>query len=261
MKNKNNWNIISSKYHKSVDISFDEVHYGPCGFGENKYKLLGSVREKMIVELGCGGGQNSIALAKQGANVIGIDYSSTQIQNAKSNAKKHSVSVDFFEFDLNKKIPIESDKIDIIISSFLIEYIRDIKSFTKEINRILKTGGICVICDLHPFLSPHDIINIHQSFRFSETDYFSETRINFDWRFEDGSKYEFERFHRPLGAYLSSFKDANLSLESIIEPRVFDDIEKNATPYYDEYIMSQYKFWKRQPYSIIFKLKKYDDSL
>lgn len=44
-------------------ISLEDVHYGPLSAGESELKLLGNVRGKDILEIGCGGGQNAIVLS------------------------------------------------------------------------------------------------------------------------------------------------------------------------------------------------------
>ncbi|MFX1286438.1 MAG: class I SAM-dependent methyltransferase [Promethearchaeota archaeon] len=63
--------------------------------GEKELGLLGNVKGKRILELGCGGGQNSIVLAKWGAKVIGLDISEIQLECANILAKKEGVRVDW----------------------------------------------------------------------------------------------------------------------------------------------------------------------
>jgi 2-polyprenyl-3-methyl-5-hydroxy-6-metoxy-1,4-benzoquinol methylase len=46
--------------------------------------------------LGCGRGRNSIALAKRGYHVTGIDLSKKAIQKAKSNAKEINLKTSIF---------------------------------------------------------------------------------------------------------------------------------------------------------------------
>ena len=51
----------------------DTFTYGPDGPTERELRLLGDVSGKRLLELGCGTGAVSIALAQQGAVVIGVD--------------------------------------------------------------------------------------------------------------------------------------------------------------------------------------------
>ncbi|GAH11994.1 unnamed protein product, partial [marine sediment metagenome] len=81
---REHWNMDALKYQKREKISTDHVHYGPNCPYEKDLNLLGDVQGKKIVELGCGGGQCSIALTKRGAICTGIDLSDEQIKYAKN---------------------------------------------------------------------------------------------------------------------------------------------------------------------------------
>ncbi|HSR35450.1 MAG TPA: hypothetical protein VLY63_33190, partial [Anaerolineae bacterium] len=66
-RNRQSWDTISANYQAHTRISTDDVHYGPLAPGERELGLLGNILGKHILEIGCGGGQNSIALTKWGA--------------------------------------------------------------------------------------------------------------------------------------------------------------------------------------------------
>lgn len=61
------------------------------------------ITAKKILDIGCGTGQNSIWLAKNGFKVTGADFSNTAIKMAKENAKKANVEVTFIENDFLKE--------------------------------------------------------------------------------------------------------------------------------------------------------------
>jgi len=79
MSAKKGWNIISRSYQEETRISLEDVHYGPISPGESELKLLGKVKDKDALEIGCGGGQNAIVLSKWGARSMGLDISEEQI--------------------------------------------------------------------------------------------------------------------------------------------------------------------------------------
>ncbi|MEM3731409.1 MAG: hypothetical protein QW667_05295 [Candidatus Bathyarchaeia archaeon] len=72
---KNGWNKISHEYQKKMKIPVDDVYWGDFVATESQLKVLGNVKGKRILEIGCGGAQNSIALSKWGAEAFGIDFS------------------------------------------------------------------------------------------------------------------------------------------------------------------------------------------
>src|SRR3954454_7562086 len=74
-----------------ADLSLDVVHYGPDIPTEADLRLLGNLHGKRVLELGCGGGPISVAMAKQGARVLAIDSSAEQIQHARRLAEREEV--------------------------------------------------------------------------------------------------------------------------------------------------------------------------
>ncbi len=57
------WSVNSERYQKQSKIPID-IHYGPGSPNEEHFKLLGNLKGKKILELGCGGAQCGIAMAK-----------------------------------------------------------------------------------------------------------------------------------------------------------------------------------------------------
>ncbi|MBQ5347523.1 MAG: methyltransferase domain-containing protein, partial [Ruminococcus sp.] len=61
------WNGLSAEYQGMMRISPCDFHYGPQVPGDSRLRLLPPLRRGMrVLELGCGGGQNSIFLAGKG---------------------------------------------------------------------------------------------------------------------------------------------------------------------------------------------------
>ena len=114
MSARKGWNTIANDYRSSIRISLDDVHYGPISPGEKELKLLGEVEGKDILEIGCGGGQNAIALAKWGANSVGLDISEEQIKLAKTLASEQSVEVSFHVGNMENMTMFSDESFDII---------------------------------------------------------------------------------------------------------------------------------------------------
>ena len=66
---------MSPSYQADSRIALDDVHYAPFAPGERFYRLMGDVSGKRILELACGGAQNSVALSRWGADVVALDFS------------------------------------------------------------------------------------------------------------------------------------------------------------------------------------------
>ncbi len=70
---KNWWEQHGRSFQEKCPIPID-ILYGIGSPNEQELGLIGSVVGKRILEIGCGGAQTSIAFAKMGAFVTGVEY-------------------------------------------------------------------------------------------------------------------------------------------------------------------------------------------
>lgn len=132
---------ISQKYDKiakryAIQI-YDNFWNNLLEFGPTvrEIKKL-NLKDKNVLDLGCGTGRYTKVLKNQGANVCGIDNSKGMIKLAKTYLK----DVEFKVGDgCNTKY--KSSFFDIVFSGLVLEYL-DRGKFFKEMKRILKKGGI-----------------------------------------------------------------------------------------------------------------------
>jgi len=83
--------------------------------------LVGNPAQKKILEVGTGPGFYAIEIAKNGGEVTGLDFSSGMLENARDNAQKESVNIDFIEGDI---LTTSIDKkFDTTFATGVIEYI------------------------------------------------------------------------------------------------------------------------------------------
>ena len=121
-----------------------------CGAPVNYAKL----REgETVVDLGSGAGIDVFLSAnrvKESGKVIGIDMTDEMLEKAKKAAKDNGyMNVEFRKGDIEKRIPVEDNSVDVVISNCVINLTIDKVSTFKEIYRILKHGqGRMVISDL-----------------------------------------------------------------------------------------------------------------
>lgn len=106
-----------------------------------------------VVDLGSGAGIDVFLSSKQvgpRGRVIGIDMTDEMLARARRNAKKGGyTNVEFRKGDIEKRIPVDENSIDVVISNCVINLtINKVNAF-QEIYRILKDGGgRMVISDL-----------------------------------------------------------------------------------------------------------------
>ncbi len=106
--------------------------------------------ESFAVDLGCGSGQVTLALAKRCRTVVGVDVSEEMIALLLENAEREGVSnVD------GRAVPIErlglpESSVDLVVSNYALHHLRDRDKQTavNEAFKWLRPGGMLVIGDM-----------------------------------------------------------------------------------------------------------------
>jgi arsenite methyltransferase len=107
---------------------------------------------EVVVDLGSGAGIDVFLSANRVGKVgkvIGIDMTDEMLEKARKNAKDHGyANVEFRKGDIEKRIPVENDSADLVISNCVINLTTNKVDAFKEVHRVLKRGGRMVISDL-----------------------------------------------------------------------------------------------------------------
>jgi ubiquinone/menaquinone biosynthesis C-methylase UbiE len=103
---------------------------------------------RLLLNIGCGGGRESIALASRGYKIIGIDLLPSMVSNARQNALKLNMEINFLAmnaFDLG--FSNESFAGVLMLSQVLafIPFRKNRIHALKEVYRILKPGGKLIL--------------------------------------------------------------------------------------------------------------------
>lgn len=248
---------MSDEYQTETLISLEDVHYSPLCPGEKELGILGNVSGKDILELACGGAQNSIALSKWGAHVTAIDFSDRQLSKAKELTIQERAYVELVLGDIEYLSMFKDSKFDIIISSFGWEFITNLKLCLLECSRILKKGGLLIIGTVHPLAA---FEWNQQSKNLMVTNYFNPpVEI---W--EDTTAYQGHKgmtFFRTIEEMFDLITTSGFTIESIKEPYPYpipemNCLEKRTIPYTSHKWEKLYERLSKVPFAIIYKARK-----
>lgn len=103
---------------------------------------VADVRDRSVLDSGCGGGRYSAAWRLLGANpVVGVDISPININDAARRAELAKLeSISFKEGNV-LDLPVDSNEFDIVFSNGVLHHTTDWKKGIAELMRVLKPGG------------------------------------------------------------------------------------------------------------------------
>ncbi|MGN6712470.1 class I SAM-dependent methyltransferase [Anaerocolumna jejuensis] len=113
-------------------------------------KQLGNVSGKTILDLGCGEGGYSRALAKKYAVVTAVDCSENAIKYCVSKAKEEQLKITYHVRNSNDLYDIADGTFDIVLASMMLMDCEDFEGTIKEITRVLKPSGKLFASVCHP---------------------------------------------------------------------------------------------------------------
>ncbi|MDH4212327.1 MAG: class I SAM-dependent methyltransferase [Candidatus Thorarchaeota archaeon] len=107
--------------------------------------LLNEPEKKRVLDIACGSGRHSVALAAQGAEVVGFDMSRTMIEAAQKHAEENRVKPTFIVADMVDIDSIVEGYFDLIFvlgnSLALLHDIDSVRSLVETIYQRLNDGG------------------------------------------------------------------------------------------------------------------------
>jgi len=119
---------------------------------ERELQLLGPVRGRSTLEVGCGAGRWSVALARAGAIPVGLDLSSRQLEKARRVASIARVRVRWVRGDA-ERLPFRPGAFDIVFADWGAFTFCDPRRAVPEAARVLRPGGRLVFATSSPFRS------------------------------------------------------------------------------------------------------------
>lgn len=103
-----------------------------------------------VLDVGCGGGVYGIAMAKQGAKVIGLDLAKEAIEFATRWARQEKVSFKGIVGDA-EKLPFKNQSFDLVFFGALLHHLPDCSVALAEAKRVLKKNGRLVLAEPNGF--------------------------------------------------------------------------------------------------------------
>jgi SAM-dependent methyltransferase len=143
------WDADSDEYQAA---HYDALDRAPKAWGafripESELCVLDGVRTRAVLELGCGAAQWSAALARDGAHVVGLDLSGSQL----SYARETDRAIPLVQAS-GEQLPFVAAGFDVVFCDHGALSFCDPEAIIPEVARVLRSGGQLAFCATHPLL-------------------------------------------------------------------------------------------------------------
>lgn len=210
--------------------------------------MMPSLKNKKILDLGCGDGNMSTYFMENGAKkVVGIDISKNMIEVANKNNKYPNAEYYTLKMENISKL---KEKFDIVYSSLAFHYVKDYNKLLKDINRLLKVNGVLIYSQESPvntaiIIDKSKIDNkivLNDKTYYLLSDYGNETERNVFWNDVVVTKY-----HRTYCTIVNSLQHNKFKIIDIKDSYETEEAKK---------ICDKYKNQNNKPYFTFVKARK-----
>lgn len=115
--------------------------------------LLGDLSGKRLVHLQCNAGQDSLCLARRGADVTGVDLSDEAIDFARALSARAGIPARFLRSELLSWMAQTDERFDVAFTSYgTTGWLPDLGAWARGVRRVLRPGGVLVYVEFHPLV-------------------------------------------------------------------------------------------------------------
>ncbi len=184
--------------------------WGVWQLPESELRVLGDVRERDVLELGCGAAQWSIALAASGARVTGLDLSARQLEHARALMAQAGVEFPLVHASA-EATPFADASFDIVFCDHGAMTFADPLRTVPEVARVLRSGGLLAFSMNTPILDLAWPPDAEHPGELLQADYWNLHSID-----HPGEPIEFQL---PYGRWIRLFREHGFLVEDLLELR------------------------------------------
>ncbi len=145
------WNRATANHnaHKGDQAAFLRAG-GETLFAE-ELGLLGELASRRVLHIQCNSGQDSLCLARRGAEVVGVDFSDEAIRFARQLSTDSGIVARFELGEAISWMASTDERFDLVFASYgVTTWIEDLAAWARGVFRVLRPGGRFVYLEFHP---------------------------------------------------------------------------------------------------------------
>ena len=226
--NRANWDDRAAAHAASVDYNVSDFATDPGYLSEVvrfDRPLLGDISGLRGVHLQCHIGTDTVSLARLGATMTGLDFSSKSLAEARALSAAAGVSVDFIEAEVyDAPEVLGAEQFDLVYTGIgALNWLPDIARWGRTVAALLKPGGRFFMREGHPVLwsleweRADDLLVLHEPyFETADGTVYDEpgTYVDTDVVFEHNTTHE---WNHGLGEIVTALLEAGLTITGLKE--------------------------------------------
>jgi SAM-dependent methyltransferase len=178
---------------------------------EHEHEELGDVAGKTVLHLQCNNGLETLSLAREGANAVGIDISAESLRCARELAAETGIDAEFVQCNVYDVPGVIDRSFDVVYTSRgVLVWLPDLESWADVVARSLADGGVFYLFEGHPVADVFD-----DEFEMDGS-YFDASPRRYD-EAGFGADQEHYRTQHTLGEVVSALVAAGLRIEFVHE--------------------------------------------
>jgi SAM-dependent methyltransferase len=112
---------------------------------------VGQVQGRSMLHLQCHFGLDSLAWARRGAHVTGVDFSSKAVERGRRLAEQLKIDARFVCSDVTTLPEVLDERFDIVYTTLgVLQWLPDLDRWAEIVARFLEPGGLFYLAEYHP---------------------------------------------------------------------------------------------------------------
>jgi SAM-dependent methyltransferase len=178
--------------------------------------LLGEVRGREILDLGCGEGHVSRRLARAGAKVTAVDPTARLLQLAEGAERRQPLGIRYRRGSAERLTGLPDQAVDAVCAVLVLHHTDPLEAALTEAHRVLRRGGTLSAIIPHPVLDhPHAGWTGQQRVlgQYAQEGFWSTAAHG-----QVSAVHDIGWHHRTLATWLNALADAGFRIERAAEP-------------------------------------------
>ncbi|ADZ68907.1 bifunctional 2-polyprenyl-6-hydroxyphenol methylase/3-demethylubiquinol 3-O-methyltransferase UbiG [Polymorphum gilvum] len=140
--------------HKFSPVRLGYIKEQVCArFGRDP-KAPDAFKGLRFLDIGCGGGLLCEPMARLGAEVVGADPSTVNIEVARLHAAQSGLAIDY-RAETAERLAAAGETFDVVLNMEVVEHVADVPLFLSEVARMVRPGGLMVVATINRTLKAY----------------------------------------------------------------------------------------------------------